>query len=106
VVVCGRREGPLKETAARAGVDALVEGALERHGRIVLTPGTVPLGRLGTEEEFAGLVAYLASPAGDHVSGAILTLDGARDNWFGSWPPGGMTDSAGQPLAEEREPRP
>jgi citronellol/citronellal dehydrogenase len=40
------------------------------------------------------------------VSGAILTLDGARDNWFESWPPGGMTDSAGQPLAEEREPRP
>jgi hypothetical protein len=45
-------------------------------------------------------------PAGDYVSGAILTLDGARDNWFGSWPPGGMTDSAGQRLAEEREPRP
>src|SRR5918997_2039889 len=28
--------------------------------------GTVPLGRLGTEEEFAWLVAYLASPAGDY----------------------------------------
>ena len=31
--------------------------------------GTMPLGRLGTEEEFAWLVAYLASPAGDFVSG-------------------------------------
>jgi citronellol/citronellal dehydrogenase len=68
--------------------------------------GTVPLGRLGTEEEFAWLVAYLASPAGDYFSGAILTLDGARDNWFGSWPPGGVADSAGKPLAEERKPRP
>jgi citronellol/citronellal dehydrogenase len=66
--------------------------------------GTVPLGRLGTEEEFAWLVAYLASPAGDYLSGAILTIDGARDNWLGSWPPGGLTDEAGKPLAEERKP--
>lgn len=62
--------------------------------------GTVPLGRLGTEDEFAWLVAYLASPAGDYFSGAILTLDGARDNWFGAWPPGG-----GEPPAEDRRPK-
>ena len=66
---------------------------------------TVPLGRLGTEEEFAWLVAYLATPAGDYFSGAVLTLDGARDNWFGSWPPGGLVDDAGKPLAEERKPK-
>jgi citronellol/citronellal dehydrogenase len=68
--------------------------------------GTVPLGRLGTEEEFAWLVAYLATPAGDYFSGAVLTLDGARDNWFGPWPPGGLADEAGRPLAEERSPKP
>jgi NAD(P)-dependent dehydrogenase (short-subunit alcohol dehydrogenase family) len=67
--------------------------------------GTVPLGRLGTEEEFAWLVAYLATPAGDYFSGAVLTLDGARDNWFGPWPPGGLADAAGRPLAEERRPK-
>ena len=64
--------------------------------------GTVPLQRLGTEEEFAWLVAYLASPAGDYFSGAVLTLDGARDNWFGAWPPGGLADEGGRPLREER----
>jgi NAD(P)-dependent dehydrogenase (short-subunit alcohol dehydrogenase family) len=68
--------------------------------------GTVPLGRLGTEEEFAWLVAYLATPAGDYFSGAVLTLDGARDNWFGSWPPGGLVDESGKPPVEERRPRP
>jgi len=66
---------------------------------------TVPLGRLGTEEEFAWLIAYLASPAGDYVSGAVLTLDGGRDNWFGSWPPAGIVGESGKPLAEERRPK-
>jgi len=67
--------------------------------------GTVPLQRLGTEEEFAWLVAYVASPAGDYLSGAVLTIDGARDNWFGAWPPAGLTGESGKPLAEERRPK-
>jgi len=67
---------------------------------------TIPAGRLGSEEEFAWAVAYLASPAGDFYSGAILTMDGARDNWFGPWPPGPLADAGGRPLAEERRPPP
>ena len=67
---------------------------------------TVPLQRLGQPEEHAWLVAYLASPAGDYYSGAVITLDGARDNWFGPWPPPGLTDEGGKPLAEERRPKP
>jgi citronellol/citronellal dehydrogenase len=66
--------------------------------------GTVPLGRLGTEEEMAWLIAFLASPAGDFYSGSVITIDGARDNWFGSWPPGGAARE-GAPIAEERKPK-
>ena len=66
---------------------------------------TVPLQRLGTEEEFAWMVAFLTSPAGDYHSGSVITIDGARDNWFGPWPPGGLTDAGGRPLAEERRPK-
>jgi citronellol/citronellal dehydrogenase len=67
--------------------------------------GTVPLGRLGTEEEMAWLIAFLASPAGDFYSGSVITIDGARDNWFGSWPPGGVVAEGGSPIAEERKPK-
>jgi citronellol/citronellal dehydrogenase len=63
--------------------------------------GTVPAGRLGTEEEMAWLIAYLASPAGGFHSGSVITIDGARDNWFGSWPPG-LYGGSGEPPAEER----
>lgn len=66
--------------------------------------GTVPLGRMGTEEEMAWLVAFLASPGGDFFSGCVITIDGARDNWFGSWPPGRAAGEGGEPLAEERRP--
>ncbi len=66
---------------------------------------TVPLGRLGRPEEQAWLIAYLASPAGDYHSGAVITLDGARDDWFGPWPPLGLVDEGGKPLAEERRPK-
>jgi citronellol/citronellal dehydrogenase len=67
--------------------------------------GTVPMGRLGTEEEMAWLLAYLASPAGDFFSGAVITIDGARDNWFGPWPPEALGGPEAEPLAEERRPR-
>jgi citronellol/citronellal dehydrogenase len=63
---------------------------------------TVPVQRIGKPEEMAWLVAYLASPAGDFYSGCVITIDGARDNWFGPWPPPGASDEAGDPLAEKR----
>jgi citronellol/citronellal dehydrogenase len=64
---------------------------------------TIPLGRLGTPEEMAWMVAYLASTAGDFLSGCVITIDGARDNWFGPWPPPSAIGEPGEPLAEERK---
>src|SRR3954454_22729998 len=67
-------------------------------------PRTIPLQRLGTADEMAWLIAYLASPAGDFFSGCVITIDGARDNWFGAWPPG-LYAETGEPPAEERRPK-
>src|SRR5262249_54161015 len=36
----------------------------------------IPLGRLGTAEEVAHAVAYLASPAAGYVTGAVLHVNG------------------------------
>jgi len=33
----------------------------------------------------------------------VLTIDGARDNWFGPWPPPGLSDESGS-LAAMTEP--
>jgi citronellol/citronellal dehydrogenase len=63
---------------------------------------SIPLGRTGRAEEMAWLVAYLASPAGDFFSGTTITIDGARDNWAGPWPPATLTAEDGSAVAEER----
>jgi citronellol/citronellal dehydrogenase len=51
------------------------------------TAGEIPLQRLGEPDEFAALVVYLASPLADFMTGAVIPLDGARDNWRGVYPP-------------------
>ena len=63
---------------------------------------TVPLQRLGTVAEHAWLVALLASPLGRAFGGSTVTLDGARDNWCGPWPPPGLADESGEVPTEER----
>jgi citronellol/citronellal dehydrogenase len=82
--------------------------ALKKYPRQVFegVARTVPLQRLGEPDEHAWLVAYLASPAGDYSSGAVYTVDGARDNWLGPYPPVGLADESGKPPTEERRPKP
>jgi NAD(P)-dependent dehydrogenase (short-subunit alcohol dehydrogenase family) len=36
----------------------------------------VPAGRIGTDEDMAGIAIYLASRAGDYVVGATIAVDG------------------------------
>ena len=64
---------------------------------------TVPLQRLGEVEEYGWLVALLASPVGHSLSGSVVTIDGALDNWTGRWPPDGLA-RGGQVPTEERRP--
>ena len=64
---------------------------------------TVPLQRLGNVDEYGWLVALLASPVGPSLSGSVVTIDGALDNWSGPWPPRDLA-SEGEVPTEERRP--
>jgi citronellol/citronellal dehydrogenase len=63
---------------------------------------TVPLQRLGEVEEYGWLVALLATPLGRALSGSVVTIDGALDNWTGPWPPTGLTRDGEVPTEERR----
>jgi citronellol/citronellal dehydrogenase len=67
---------------------------------------SVPLGRLGYPQEHAWLVALLCSALGRALNGSTITLDGARDNWFGPWPPAGLTGGTGEVPTEARKGQP
>jgi 2,4-dienoyl-CoA reductase [(3E)-enoyl-CoA-producing], peroxisomal len=54
--------------------------ALAEHAR-----RTIPLGRWGTPRDIANMVAFLASPAGDWITGAIMVVDGGE--WLARVPP-------------------
>jgi citronellol/citronellal dehydrogenase len=66
------------------------------------TARSVPLQRMGTVDEHAWLVTLLASQLGRAFNGSTVTLDGARDNWAGPWPPPGLADESGEVPAEAR----
>lgn len=66
-------------------VNAVAPGAIDSGGTADQPPEVkqrigsfAPLGRLGTPEEVAAAVAWLASPAAAFTTGAILTVDGGK----------------------------
>lgn len=79
IAVCAVAPGHFDTSSLRKYPEAIRRGAAE----------AVPLQRLGRTEEHAWLVALLASPLGPVFSESVVTLDGARDNWLGRWPPRG-----------------
>ncbi|MFN8162456.1 MAG: SDR family oxidoreductase [Solirubrobacterales bacterium] len=92
------------KTCALAAGHFSTEALLTKYPREVVdsVARSIPLGRTGRPEEMAWLVAYLASPAGDFFSGTTVTIDGARDNWAGPWPPEAIATESGAPVAEKR----
>jgi citronellol/citronellal dehydrogenase len=54
---------------------------LDNYGqeRIAEWEGEVPLGRLGTPEEAAVLIAFLVSPGASYVTGTTVVMDGGLD---------------------------
>jgi citronellol/citronellal dehydrogenase len=63
---------------------------------------SVPLQRLGEVAEYGWLVALLATPLGHALSGSVVTLDGALDNWSGPWPPDELSRDGEVPTEERR----
>jgi citronellol/citronellal dehydrogenase len=54
--------------------------ALTRYGiDLEALAGPVPLRRLQAADEVAAMIAFLASPAGDYVTGTTITIDGGLD---------------------------
>jgi citronellol/citronellal dehydrogenase len=70
------------------------------------TARSIPLQRMGQPPEHAWLVTLLASAVGRALNGSTITLDGARDNWAGAWPPPGLADESGEVPVEERRSSP
>ena len=56
-------------------IDTDMTRALSEEQRSALI-GQIPLGRLGKPEDIAAAVAFLASPAGDYVTGTVLHVNG------------------------------
>jgi NAD(P)-dependent dehydrogenase (short-subunit alcohol dehydrogenase family) len=69
--------GPIENTG---GADRLWESEEAYHR----TLNSVPLKRLGTPEEIAGLAYYLLSPEAEYINGECITMDGGQ--WINRQP--------------------
>ena len=61
----------------------LTAGAKAMPGLEAAWHDTIPMGRAGTPEEMADVIAFLASDAASYVTGAIVVADGGQTAWTG-----------------------
>ena len=82
--VIGMARAVAREVASRGiTVNVVAPGLIETdmttalgEDRLALLADQVPAGRLGTPEEVAAAVVFLASPTASYITGAILAIDG------------------------------
>lgn len=68
----------IRQYAGEEGVDAMLADYARQ----------VPLGRLGTPEDVAEAIAFVASPRGGYITGTTIVVDGGLDAWgTGELPP-------------------
>ena len=72
--------GPLGITVNNVAPGAIVtpinKGLLDDHSKLDPLLRNIPLGRMGTTEDVAGVVAFLASDEGAYVTGSTYVIDG------------------------------
>ncbi len=76
----------------RIRVNAIAPGTIATEGLkaypreiVELQRSVIPLKRFGRPEDVAQLVLFLASPAGDYITGAIIPVDGGERLWSSIW---------------------
>ena len=82
----------------------MTSDAIERRVHIDAPPEVV-FEVISNPEQIAWMVCHLASPAGDYTTGSVITIDGARDNHIGPWPPERELGPDGKPAQEVRRRR-
>jgi 3-oxoacyl-[acyl-carrier protein] reductase len=65
----------LANVIAPGFIETDMTGAMTAEARAALT-GTIPLERLGSPNDIAGMVAFLASDHGAYITGQVLVIDG------------------------------